>query len=86
VIAPSREAIEHAAPEGNTAASQWLEFEELTGVADLIESFAIGLKEAARRSDSVRVHGYIADLVRCVADARDAYRRIADLARLEAQK
>jgi hypothetical protein len=74
------------AAEGQTAASQRLVFDEISVAADLIQSFSIGLLEAARRSDRVRVHGYIADLVRCVADARDAYRRIADLARLEAQK
>ena len=61
------------APEDPTAASRRLVFDEIAGTADLIESFAIGLREAARRGDRVRVHGYISDIVRCVADARGAY-------------
>jgi hypothetical protein len=80
------EATEQAAPEGHTAASQRLVFDEIVGTADLIESFAICLKEAARRADRVRVHGYIADIVRRVTYARGAYGRIADLARLEARQ
>ena len=44
-----------------TAASQRLVFDEIAETADLIHSFAIGLLEAARRADRVRVHGYIAD-------------------------
>ena len=73
------------APEDPTAASRRLVFDEIAGTADLIESFAIGLREAARRGDRVRVHGYISDIVRCVADARGAYGRISDIARLARQ-
>jgi len=74
------------APGDLTAASRRLVFDELASTADLIESFAIGLREAARRDDRVRAHGYIADIVKCVAAARDAYGRIADLARLETRQ
>jgi hypothetical protein len=74
------------APEDLTAESRRLVFDEIAGSADLIESFAIGLREAARRGDRVRVHGYLSDLVRCAADARGAYARIAALAGLEARQ
>jgi hypothetical protein len=88
VSAPSQEEITAGqfASEAPTAAYQRLVFEELAGVADYVESFAICLKEAARRDDRVRAHGYICDLVRCVANARGAYARIAALAGLEARK
>src|ERR1700733_12075067 len=69
----ARRALAIGAPEDPTAASRRLVFDEIAGTADLIESFAIGLREAARRGDRVRVHGYISDIVRCVADARGAY-------------
>jgi hypothetical protein len=69
-------------PEDPTAASQRLVFDEIAETANLIQSFAIGLFEAARRADRVRAHGYIADIVKCVAAARDAYGRIAALAKL----
>jgi hypothetical protein len=84
VSAPSQEEITAGqfASEPPTAASQRLVFDELAGVADYIESFAICLKEAARRDDRVRVHGYIADIVQCVTAARGAYGRIAALAKL----
>ena len=68
------------------AASRRLVFDELASTADLIESFAICLKEAARRDDRVRVHGYVADLVRCVNDARGAYGRVSALAKLGGQQ
>jgi hypothetical protein len=58
------EATEQAVLEGHTAASQRLVFDELAGTADLLQSFAIGLLEAARRADRVRVHGYLADASR----------------------
>jgi hypothetical protein len=74
------------APEDPTAESQRLVFGELASVADLIESFAVCLREAARRDDRVRVHGYVCDLARCIADARGAYGRIADLAKLGARQ
>jgi hypothetical protein len=74
------------APEDPTAASRRLVFDELAGTADLIESYAICLKEAARRDDRVRAHSYLADIVRCVATARGAYSRIAVLAGLEARQ
>jgi hypothetical protein len=73
------------ATEDHTAASQRLVFDELAGTADLIESYAIGLKEAARRDDRLRVHGYLSDIVRFVANARGAYERIRELAKLEAR-
>jgi hypothetical protein len=65
-----------------TAAAQWLAFEEIFGSADQIESFSICLKEAARRADRVRVHGYLVDIVRRSNGAREAYGRIATLAKL----
>jgi hypothetical protein len=74
------------APEDLTTESQRLVFDEIAGSADLIESFAIGLREAARRGDRVRVHGYLADVGRCFKDARGAYARIAALAGLEARQ
>ena len=75
------------APEDLTTESQRLVFDEIAGSADLIESFAIGLREAARRGDRVRVHGYLADVgARASTDARGAYARIAALAGLEARQ
>jgi hypothetical protein len=72
-----------AAADDHTAASQRLIFfDEIAETADLIQSFSIGLLEAARRTDRVRVHDYIADIVRCGNDARGAYARIAALAKL----
>jgi hypothetical protein len=73
-------------PEDATAASRRIVFDEIASTADLIESFAIGLREAARRADRVRVHGYIADVVRCGNEARGAYGRIAALAKLGGQQ
>jgi hypothetical protein len=73
-------------PEDPTAASRRIVFDELATTADLLESYAIGLREAARRDDRGRAHGYLSDIVRCVADARGAYGRIADLAKLEARQ
>ena len=70
-----------SAAEDHTAASQRLVFDEIAEIADLIQSFSIGLLEAARRADRVRVHGYIADIVRCGNDARGAYGRVAALAK-----
>jgi hypothetical protein len=61
------------APEDPTAASRRFVFDQIVGTADLLESFAICFKEAARRDDRVRVHGYIADIVQCVTAARGAY-------------
>jgi hypothetical protein len=69
------------AAEGQTAGSQRLVFDEIAETADLIQSFSIGLLEAALRADRVRVHGYIADIVRCGNDARGAYGRVAALAK-----
>lgn len=74
---------EQASAEGATAGAQRLIFDELAGTADLIKSFAIGLREAARRDDRQRVHGYLVDLVRCVGDARGAYARVSNLVKLE---
>ena len=77
---------EQVAPEDPTAASQRLVFDELAGTADFIESLAIGLKEAARRADRVRAHGYLSDIARCFADARNAYARISAIAGLGARQ
>jgi hypothetical protein len=77
---------EQVAPEDPTAASQRLVFDELAGTADFIESLAIGLKEATRRDDRVRVHSYLVDIVQCVATARGAYGRISALAGLEVRQ
>jgi hypothetical protein len=38
------------------SASQRLVYDEIAETADFIESFAIGLREAARRGDRPRVH------------------------------
>jgi hypothetical protein len=69
-----------------TTESQRLVFDEIAGSADLLVSYAIGLHEAARRGDRVRVHSYLGDVVKCVTDARGAYGRIADLAKLRGQQ
>jgi hypothetical protein len=74
--------VDQSAREETTAAAQRIVYGEIAGNADLIESFAIGLKEAARRDDRERVHGYLADIVRCIADVRGAYGRIAALAKV----
>ena len=86
--APSQEEITagQAAPGGLTAASQRLVFDDLAGTADLIESYAICLKEAARRDDRSRVHGYLVEIVGCVGSARAAYGHLGDLAKLEARQ
>ena len=68
--------------EDPTINSQRLVYDELAGAFDLLVSFSIGAQEAARRSDRVRVHGYLADVGRCFNDAREAYGRIAALAKL----
>jgi hypothetical protein len=73
------------APDDPTTESQRLVFDEIAGSADLLASLAIGLTEAARRGDRVRVHGYLADVGRCFNDARGAYGRISDIARLARQ-
>jgi hypothetical protein len=70
------------APEDPTAASQRLVFDEIASTADLIESYAISLKEAARRDERVSVHTYFADIVRCGAELRRADDRLAALAKL----
>jgi hypothetical protein len=70
----------------HTAASQRLIYDDLTVDADFLESFAIGLREAARRDDRARVHSYLTDIVQCVSRARDAYGRIAALAKLGGQR
>jgi hypothetical protein len=72
-------AIQVQAP---TLNSQRLVYDELANAFDLLVSFSIGAQEAARRGDRVRVHGYLADVGRCFNDARDAYGRIAALAKL----
>lgn len=77
---------EQAPREDHTAASQRILFDNLAATADLIESFAICLKEAARRDDRQRVHSYLGDIFRCVADARGAYGRVSDLVKLEARQ
>jgi hypothetical protein len=74
--------VDQSAREEATAAAQRVVFGEMAGTADLIESLAIGLREAARRDDRARVHGYVADIVRCATEVRDAYGRIAALAKL----
>ena len=74
------------APDDPTIESQRLVFGEIAGSADLLVSLATGLMEAARRGDRVRVHGYISDIVQCVADARGAYGRVAALAKLGARQ
>ena len=74
------------APDDPTIESQRLVFDEIAGSADLLVSLATGIMEAARRGDRVRVHGYISDIVRCVADARGAYGRVAALAKLAARQ
>lgn len=72
--------------EDPTAASRRLIFDELAGAADFLESYAVCLKEAARRADRVRAHGYLADIARCFAGARSAYARISALAGLGARQ
>jgi hypothetical protein len=69
-----------------TAAAQWIVFEEIFGAADRIESLAIGLKEAARRSDQVRVHSYFADIVEYGAALRSADARLTALEKLGGQQ
>jgi hypothetical protein len=77
---------EQATHQDHTAASQRLVFDELAGIADLIESLSIGLKEAARRDDKQRAHGYLVDILKYVGGARGAYCRLAALAKLGAQQ
>jgi hypothetical protein len=72
--------------EDPTAASRRLIFDELAGAANFLESYAVCLKEAARRADRVRAHGYLSDIARCFADARGAYARISALAGLGARQ
>ena len=74
------------APDDPTTESQRLVFHEIAGSADLLVSLAIGLTEAARRGDRVRVHGYLADVGRCFNDARGFYGRIAALVKLGARQ
>jgi hypothetical protein len=83
---PQARLLSKLPPRTPTAASQRLVFDELAGTADFIESLAIGLKEAARRDDRVRVHSYLVDIVQCVATARGAYGRISALAGLEVRQ
>jgi hypothetical protein len=64
------------------AASQRLVYDEIAETADFIESFAIGLREAARRGDRPRVHAYTVDIAKCDNDIRNAYGRIAALEKL----
>jgi hypothetical protein len=78
--------IERADPEDPTAECRRLVFDELAGTADLLESFAIGLREAARRADRVRAHGYLSDIGKQFASARGAYARIAALSELGARQ
>jgi hypothetical protein len=82
---PKAKQDEIAVREDPTAASQRLVFDELAGTADFLESYAVCLKEAARRADRVRAHGYLSDIARCFADARSAYARISALAGLGAR-
>jgi hypothetical protein len=77
--APSSEAIAQDDP---TTESQRLVFDEIAESADLLESYAIGLREAARRDDRDRVHAYLGDIARQFISARDAYNRIRELAKL----
>jgi hypothetical protein len=70
------------APEDPTAESQRLVFDEIAGSADLLVSYAIGLREAARRDDRDRVHSYLSDISKQFCSARNAYYRIRELARL----
>jgi hypothetical protein len=74
--------VDQAAREEATAGAQWLVYGEIAGSGDTITSLSIGLVEAARRGDRVRVHGYLADVGRCFNDARNAYGRIVALERL----
>jgi hypothetical protein len=69
-----------------TAAAQWIVLEEVFSAADFIESLAIGLKEAARRGDQVRVHSYFADVVEYGAVLRSADARLTALEKLGGQK
>jgi hypothetical protein len=69
-----------------TAAAQWIVFEEIFSAADRIESLVIGLKEAARRSDHVRVHSYFADIVEYGAALRSADARLTALEKLGGQQ
>jgi hypothetical protein len=69
-----------------TEAAQWPVFEEIYGSGDRLESFAICLKEAARRADRVRVHGYICDLIRTANGLREPYSRIVTLEKLGGEK
>jgi hypothetical protein len=70
------------APEDPTTESQRLVFDEIAGSADLIESYAICLREAARRDDRDRVHAYLGNIATQFISARDAYYRIRELAKL----
>ena len=61
-------------------------FEKIYATADFIESFAVSLKEAARRADRLRAHGYVSDIVRSGKELTEEYGRIAALAKLGGQK
>jgi hypothetical protein len=51
-------------------------FDEIAGSTDLFVSYAIGLREAARRDNRERVHAYLGDISKQFISARDAYNRI----------
>ena len=69
-----------------TAKPRQLVHEEIFNAADEIESLAICLKEAARRGDEARIHGYFTDIVRSGAELRSADERLAALRNLGGQK
>jgi hypothetical protein len=69
-----------------TTESQRLVFDEIAGSADLLVSYAIGLREAARRDDRERVHAYLGDISKQFISARDAYNRIRELAKLRGRQ
>jgi hypothetical protein len=70
------------AAEDLTAASKWLVREEIFRAADELESFSACIKEAARRGDDARIHGYFADVVRVGSELRSADDRLSALAKM----
>ena len=73
------------AAEDPTLNPQLLIFDEIASGADFTQSYLIGLLEAARRADRVRVHGYLVDIKRDVDAMIAAYGRISSLEKLGAQ-
>jgi hypothetical protein len=79
---PSDEQAAHPATEGHTAAAKEFVYDEIASGADYTESFFPGLREAARRRDRARTHGYLVDIKRDVDALIAAYGRIASLEKL----